>query len=101
MKTLLFSTSIAFAVVVCLTCSTSLHASQETGSKTAQSAAGESYPHTADGLHSLLTDLLAVAKGDDEGKVWSKVAEMEIPNYENWFARTYGQEQGQALSGAY
>jgi len=78
-----------FAVVVCLICSTSLRASQETGSK------------TADGLHSLLTDLLAVAKGDDEGKVWSKIAEMEIPDYENWFTRTYGQEKGQARAGAY
>jgi TonB family protein len=101
MKTLLFSTSIAFGVVVGLTCSASLHASQETGSKTAQSSAAESYPHTADGLHSLLTDLLAVAKGDDEGKVWSKIAEVEIPDYENWFTRTYGQEKGQALAGAY
>lgn len=82
-----------FAVVVCLICSTSLRASQETGSKTAQS--------TADGLHSLLTDLLAVAKSDDEGKVWSKIAEMEIPDYENWFTRTYGQEKGQARAGAY
>jgi TonB family protein len=101
MKSPLSSMSIAFAVVVCLTCSTSLLASQETGSKTAQSTAAESYPHTADGLHSLLTDLLAVAKGDDEGKVWSKIAEMEIPDYENWFTHTYGQQKGQALAGAY
>jgi TonB family protein len=101
MKTLLCVTSMASAVVVCLICSTSLRASQETGSKTAQSTAAESYPNTADGLHSLLTDLLTVAKGDDEGKVWSKIAEMEIPDYENWFTRTYGQEKGQALAGAY
>ncbi len=91
----------AFAVVVCLICSTSLRASQETGSKTAQSTAAESYPNTADGFHSLLTDLLAAAKGDDESKAWSKIAEMEIPDYENWFTRTYGQEKGQALAGAY
>jgi len=91
----------AFAVVACLICSTSLRASQETGSKTAQSTAAESYPNTADGLHSLLTDSLAVAKGDDEGKVSLKIAEMEIPDYENWFTRTYGQEKGQALADAY
>jgi TonB family protein len=101
MKTLLFGASMAFAFVVCLICSTSLRASQETGSKTAQSPAAESYSNTAGGLHSLLTDLLAIAKGDDEGKVWSKIAEMEIPDYENWFTRTYGQEKGQALAGAY
>jgi hypothetical protein len=101
MKTLLFGTSMAFAVAMCLIRSTSLRAIQETGPKTAQSAAGESYPNTADGLPSLLTDLLAVAKGDDEGKFWSKIAEMEIPDYENWFTRTYGREKGQALADAY
>jgi TonB family protein len=100
MKTLLFDTSMAFAVVVCLICSTSLRAGQETGSKAAQSSVAESYPNTAAGLHSLLTDLLVVAKSDDEGKVWSKIAEMEIPDYENWF-RTYGQEKGQTPAGAY
>jgi TonB family protein len=101
MKTLLFGTSIAFAAIVCLICSTSHLASQETGSKTAQSAAAESYPYTADGLHSLLTDLLVVAKSNDEDKIWSKMAEMEMPDYENWFTRTYGQEKGQARAGAY
>jgi TonB family protein len=101
MKTLLFGTSMAFAVAMCLIRSTSLRAIQETGPNTARSAAGESYPNTADGLHSLLTDLLAVAKGDDEGKFWSKIAEMEIPDYENWFTRTYGREKGQVLADAY
>jgi TonB family protein len=101
MKTLPFGASMVFAVVVCLICSTSLRASQETGAKTAQSTVAASYPNTADGLHSLLTDLLALAKGDDEGKVWSRIAEMEIPDYENWFTRTYGQEKGQARAAAY
>ena len=78
MKILLCVTSMAFAIVACPICSTSLRPSQETGSKTAQSTAVESYPNTADGLQSLLTDLLTVAKGDDEGKVWSKIAAMEI-----------------------
>jgi hypothetical protein len=62
------------------------------------SLSSASTPNTADGWHSLLTDLLAVAKGDDEGKFWSKIAEMEIPDYENWFTRTYGREKGQALA---
>ena len=99
MKTLCFSTSMAFAVLVCLICSTPPCASQEAGQMASPSNAGESYPNTADGMHSLLTDLLATAKDDDQGKVWSKIAEMEIPDYENWFARTYGQEKGQALKG--
>jgi TonB family protein len=74
----------------------------ETASKTTQSSAADSYPNTADGLHSLLTDLLAAAKSDDQGKLWSKIAEMEIPNYENWFTHTYGPpEKGRALATAY
>ena len=93
MKTLLFDASMGFAVVVCLICSTFLGAGQETGSNTAQSSVAESYPNTAAGLHSLITDLLAVAKGDNEAKVWSKIAEMEIPDYENWF-RTMGKRRG-------
>src|SRR5580704_12383956 len=101
MKTPLFGTSVVFAVVVCLICSTSLLASQETVSKTAQSMVAESYPNTADGLHSLLANLRNVTKGDDEGKVWSKIAEMEIPDYENWFSHSYGQEKGRALADAY
>jgi len=74
---------------------------QSSAPSTTQSTAAESYPNTAGGLHSLLTDLLAVAKRDDEAKVWSKIAQMEIPDYENWITRTYGQEKGQALADAY
>jgi len=74
---------------------------QSSAASTTQSTAAESYPNTAGGLHSLLTDLLAVAKRDDEAKVWSKIAQMEIPDYENWITRTYGQEKRQALAGAY
>jgi TonB family protein len=101
MKTQLFNMYIALAVFVCLISSTFFCASQETGSKTAQSTVAASYPNTAEGLHSLLTDLLAVAKSGDEGKVWSKIAEIEKPDYENWFTRTYGQEKGPALAGPY
>jgi len=101
MKTPLGCAAMTFAAVMYLICSTSVPASQETGQKSSPSGVAESYPNTADGLHSLLTDLLAAAKSDDQGKLWSKIAEMEIPNYENWFIRTYGQEKGQAMAAAY
>jgi TonB family protein len=101
MRTLLFCKPTAFVVLVCLICSTSPLASQEIGQKTSPPNSAESYPNTADGLHSLLTDLLAAAKSDDQGKLWSKIAEMGIPDYENWFTRTYGQEKGQAPAAAY
>jgi TonB family protein len=90
----------AFAVM-CLMGSTPALASQETGSKTAQSTAAESFPNTPDGLHSLLTELLLAAKNDDQGKLSSMVEQMEIPNYENLFTRSYGQQIGQARADEY
>jgi len=61
----------------------------------------EFYPNTADSLHSLLADLLTAAKSDSQEKLSSKIAEMEIPDYENWFTRTYGKEKGPASASAY
>ena len=101
MKSLLFGASMAFAFLASLISSSSLRASQETEQKTSSARAAESYPNTADGLRLLLTDLLVAAKSDEQGKLRQKIAEMEIPDYENWFTRTYGQEKGQALAGAY
>lgn len=45
--------------------------------------------------------MLFAAKNDDPSKLWSKISEMEIPNYENWFTRTFGQEQGQGMASKY
>jgi hypothetical protein len=75
--------------------------SQDAAQKTPPPSAAESYPNTADSLHSLLADLLAAAKSDSQEKLSSKIAEMEIPDYENWFTRSYGQEKGPALASAY
>ncbi len=74
---------------------------QETGPNTAQLNTTESYPNTLDGLHRLLDDLLLAAKNDDQAKLRSQIAEMEIPNYENWFTRTFGQEKGERFGGMY
>ena len=74
---------------------------QETGPKTAQLNTAESYSNSTDGLHRLLNDLLATAKNDDQTKLRSQIAEMEIPNYENWFTRTFGQEKGEGFAGMY
>lgn len=101
MKTPLLCVPIAFAFAASLICSASLAACQETAPKTVQTSTAESYPNTGAGLHSLLADLLATAKSDNEGRVWSKIAEMEIPDYDDWFTRTYGQDKGQALATAY
>jgi TonB family protein len=101
MKTLLLREWIAFAFVACLICSASPTASQETAPKTVQSSAAELHPNSADNLHSLLSDLLATAKSDDQDRLRSKIAEMEIPDPDNWFTRNYGQEKGQGLANEY
>jgi TonB family protein len=101
MQTLLRRTTVTFAVAVCLTCSAALPASQESPSKPTQLSATDSYPNTAGGLRALISDLLANAKNDEQSKIWSKIAELEIPDYGNWFTRTYGQEKGQPLATEY
>jgi TonB family protein len=78
-----------------------LFSQQETAPKTSQPNTLESYPNTADGLHRLLNDLLLAAKNDDQTKLWTQIAEMEIPDYESWFTRTFGQEKGQAMAQEY
>lgn len=66
-----------------------------------QAATAEAYPNTVDGLHRLLNDLLLSAKNDDQTKLRSQIAEMEIPSYEKWFPSTFGQEKGQSLASTY
>lgn len=74
---------------------------QATESKIAQASTAEAYPNTAEGLHRLLKDLLLTAKNGDQAKLRSQIAEMEIPNYENWFTTTFGQEKGESWAGPY
>jgi hypothetical protein len=38
---------------------------------------------------------------NDQGKLWSMIEQMEIPNYQNLFTCTYGQAKEQVLAGAY
>ncbi len=101
MKSLLLCEWMAFAFVACLICSTSPTASRETAPKTVQASAAELHPNSADSLHSLLSDLLATAKSDDQDRLRSKIAEMEIPDPDNWFTCNYGQEKGQGLANEY
>jgi TonB family protein len=74
---------------------------QETGPKTGQQVTAQSYPNTADGLHQLLNDLLLTAKNDDEAKLRSQIVEMEIPDYESWFRRTFGKDRGEKWAAIY
>jgi TonB family protein len=74
---------------------------QETRPKTAQPITAQSYPNTTDGLHQLLNDLLLTAKNDDEAKLRSQIVEMEIPDYQIWFAHTFGKERGEKWAAMY
>jgi TonB family protein len=67
----------------------------------AKTGSVDSYPNTSDGLHRLLNDFLLSAKNDDQARLWSQVAETEIPNYEGWFTRTFGPVKGKNLAGKY
>ncbi|HUN63322.1 MAG TPA: energy transducer TonB [Candidatus Sulfotelmatobacter sp.] len=101
MKTLFLFASVASAILVCLICPIALSAGQGLPLNAATSTAGDFPQNTAGNLRVILSDFLVAAKSDDQGRVWSKIADLEIPDYENWFRRTYGQEKGQALATEY
>ena len=86
-------------MLVCLICPISLPVGQALNA--IPSSAGNSPSNTAGNLRAMLSDLLVAAKNDDQGKIWSNIAELEIPDYETWFKRTYGPEKGQTLATEY
>jgi TonB family protein len=67
----------------------------------AQTVAAEPYPNSPEGLQQLLLELLRTARSDDQPKLRAEIAVMEIPDYENWFMRTFGQDKGQKLGDMY
>lgn len=74
---------------------------QETKGPSGSLAPSSIYPDSTEGLRNLLQDILAAAKTDDRQKLLSLVNQMEIPNYEAWFAKTYGNERGERWAGIY
>jgi TonB family protein len=61
----------------------------------------QAYQNSADGLRMQLQDILAVAREHNGSQLKSLIRQMEIPNYEDWFRNTYGEEKGDRLAGAY
>jgi TonB family protein len=59
------------------------------------------YQNSPDGLRLQLQDILAVAREHNVSKLESLIEQMEIPNYGEWFAKTYGEEKGERMAGAY
>jgi hypothetical protein len=60
----------------------------ETGSSS-QTNAPVKYPNTPDGLHSLLSEVLAAAKSGKPAQVNAMIRQTEIPDYRNWYCSMY------------
>jgi|SRR5580698_4580312 TonB family protein len=52
------------------------------------------YPNDSEGLQRLLNDMLVAAKREDSSKLQSMIRDAEIPNYQSWFTKNFGQEKG-------
>jgi TonB family protein len=59
------------------------------------------YPNNSEGLRGLLVNMLDVAKKDDKEQLRPLIHELEIPNYETWFAKNFGQEKGESWAEPY
>jgi len=59
------------------------------------------YPNSPDGLRWQLQDILNAARDHSHSGLESLVKQTEIPNYKEWFARTFGREKGDSWAAAY
>jgi len=59
------------------------------------------YPNNSEGLRELLDKMLVVAKKGAEEQLRSVIRELEIPNYEIWFTKNFGQEKGESWAEPY
>lgn len=59
------------------------------------------YEDSAMGLRLQLQEALAAARGHDRARLESLIRQMEIPNSEAWFTKTYGQAKGESWAGPY
>ncbi|MGA7796627.1 MAG: energy transducer TonB [Candidatus Acidiferrales bacterium] len=57
--------------------------------------------NSTDGLRLRLQDLLNAAKDRDVPKLKSLIKELEIPNYHDWFTKTFGEENGERMAENY
>jgi TonB family protein len=89
------------SVMAAMVCPSQTFCQQVESPRPAQAATAESYPNTPDGLRQLLLELLRLARTDDPAKLRIEITAMEIPDYENWFAHAFGQENGQKLGDKY
>lgn len=100
MRTLICTT----ALVSLLWTSHSLAQSAEAkdgASATGQFAVRDGYVDTTKGLKDLLDDMRSAAKDGDSARLRVLVASTEIPDYKNWFVKTFGAANGARWASAY
>lgn len=70
---------------------------------TPPNAAGQRavYPESADGLKSLITDLLAAIKSGDTLKSSQLLASLDLPNHREWFLKSFGVTEAPHLEAKY
>jgi TonB family protein len=85
---------LALWIFVASALSSQLHAQQSP-------PAVSTYPNNSEGLRELLDNMLVVAKKGDKEQLQSVIRELEIPNYEIWFTKNFGQEKGESWAEPY
>ena len=66
-----------------------------------QPAVSSPYSNDAEGLRKLLENMLAAAKSGDQAQLRSMIHELEIPNSEVWYTKTFGPDKGESWAGPY
>lgn len=74
----------------------------EVAQAASRSAAQRSgYSDTANGLRDLLNDMRSAAEDGDSARLRILIASAEIPDYKNWFLKTFGAVSGAKWAAAY
>lgn len=63
--------------------------------------AAVSYPESADGLKSMVSDLLAAQKAGDKGKVDELIKSLELPDPDAFAKQVFGDEKGAKVAADY
>src|ERR1700730_5088949 len=92
---------LTFLAVSSLSLCSVIHSQQVGESTGAQGIGRASYPNNPDGLRQFLDAMLVAAKRYEHTELQTLIQKTEIPNYENWFTTTFGQDRGESWAGPY
>jgi len=86
----------AFLFLCCI-----LAAAQDIAKAPQPSSTSAAYPESADGLKSLLQDILAAIKSGDAQKTSQLLATLSVPSHKEWFLKSFGPTEGPRLEATY